>query len=237
MNNKFKILTIISIALIFCTKVFAAADNTVTKMKIDNSTTWTNISISESYAECEALNSPDSTLGTSALEAHLTTAYDWSIMAIFSVSQYGAATTDATVPTTGTTNKSGIYDIGASHPTQTTAVLNNFTATTGDFAGLYKDGKLKKYINKIHPTTGKEYDENNNEIGRVALAYAPSTSGGTVGWLGAVNYRETDTRYPIGIMRGLFHVTIGADTYAGNDRLASSGERHSVVTFRPVIWN
>ena len=98
--------------LLYCTNSYGVESGTV-RMQINGGTAWTNINISESYAECESLNSPTSTLGTSALKAHLTTDADWSAMAIFSVSQYGGATT--------TGNSSGIYNVG-SNWTQTTGI-------------------------------------------------------------------------------------------------------------------
>ena len=70
--------------LLYCTNSYGVESGTV-RMQINGGTAWTNINISESYAECESLNSPTSTLGTSALKAHLTTDADWSAMAIFSV--------------------------------------------------------------------------------------------------------------------------------------------------------
>ena len=89
MKNKKIIKTlIITITLIMFLgiKNIYAAQGTI-RMQINNGTPWTNINISESYEACENLNKPTSTLGTTLLEAHLTTDEDWSAMAVFSVSQ------------------------------------------------------------------------------------------------------------------------------------------------------
>lgn len=107
-------------------------------------TAWTNINISESYAECESLNSPTSTLGTSALKAHLTTDADWSAMAIFSVSQYGGATDNSPKTTTG--NSSGIYNVG-SNWTQTTGILSTANKNSTPYvSGLFNDDGSVKNI-------------------------------------------------------------------------------------------
>ena len=103
MKNKKIIKTlIITITLIMFLgiKNIYATEGTV-RMQINNGTAWTNINISESYEACENLNKPTSTLGTTLLEAHLTTDEDWSAMAVFSVSQYGASTSNAPSTTTG----------------------------------------------------------------------------------------------------------------------------------------
>ena len=90
-------------------------------------TAWTNINISNAYAECEALNAATSTLGTTTLSAHLTTDADWSAMAILSVSQYGKATTNSPAKTNG--NNSGIFNIGSKW-NFSTGILNTATKNT-----------------------------------------------------------------------------------------------------------
>ena len=49
-----------------------AAEGTL-RMQINNGTAWTNSNISQSYEACENLNKSTSTLGTTLLQAHLTT--------------------------------------------------------------------------------------------------------------------------------------------------------------------
>lgn len=114
MNKKVKILMTSAIAVLALTTKAYCAESGTTRMKINDEATWININVSEAYKECESLNSTSSTLGTSALKAHLTTDYDWSAMAIFSVSQYGAATKNELGTSSTTNNKSGIYDISRS---------------------------------------------------------------------------------------------------------------------------
>ncbi|MFR3782324.1 MAG: hypothetical protein ACLTXR_00305 [Clostridia bacterium] len=138
-----KIMIISFIALLlYCTNSYGVESGTV-RMQINGGTAWTNINISESYAECESLNSPTSTLGTSALKAHLTTDADWSAMAIFSVSQYGGATDNSPKTTTG--NSSGIYNVG-SNWTQTTGILSTANKNSTPYvSGLFNDdGSVKK---------------------------------------------------------------------------------------------
>lgn len=216
------------ILLMFSTSAYCVLDPSTTRIKIDGSAAWTNITIGESYIECEMLNSPDSTLGTSELEAHLTTDFDWSAMAIFSVSQYGGAASNTTSPTTGAKNKSGIYSVG-SKCVQTATILKGYTGSNENLLGLYDNGVLKKYIKRIDPSTGKEYDQYGNETGRIAVSMVASN--GTFGWLGSWRSKGTNTAYPIGVKNGLFGVGFGSGL---ND---SAGGRYDSVTFWPVIWN
>ena len=172
-KNTLKIMIISFIALLlYCTNSYGVESGTV-RMQINGGTAWTNINISESYAECESLNSPTSTLGTSALKAHLTTDADWSAMAIFSVSQYGGVTTNRPVTTTG--NSSGIYNVGSNY-TQTTGIVNTANKNSSlDVSGLFNDdGSVKKYIRQW-PSTRAE----TNFVG-----FLDSSSNGTFGWMG-----------------------------------------------------
>ena len=178
---------------------------------------WTNISISDSYEECESLNSPTSTLGTSALEAHLTTDADWSAMALFSVSQYGGSTSNSPAQTNG--NSSGIYDIGY-YSIRTTGILYTADSTSTEYAsGLFNaDGTVKKYI--------KKWPTNREETGFVGFI-------DTWGWHGAAKSYGDRNQYPISSRSGLFGVTFGWGDYNGG----STGQMLSNETFRPVIWN
>ena len=226
-KNIYRIL-IISVFIVFAFAIdaYCVEDTTTVRMKIvEGGTKWTNISVSESYKECEDLNSTSSTLGTSALEAHLTTDYDWSIMAIFSVSQYGATTRNSPGSTSTTKNKSGIYDIGT-RGIHTTTLLNTSTSTSNEWIyGLYdENGNPKKYVNKINPTTGE--DQN----GRVSILYLSNE--GTAHWLGAAAISKTNEYFPVGIKLGLFGFDIGSNSNNG-----PHGGQHSKTTFRPVIWN
>ena len=220
-KNILKIMIISFITLLlYCTNSYCVESGTV-RMQINGGTAWTNINISESYAECESLNSPTSTLGTSALKAHLTTDADWSAMAIFSVSQYGGATSNS--PTTTTGNTSGIYNV--STLTQTTGILNTANKNSNAYvSGLFnEDGSVKKYIKQWSPTRAET-----NFVG-----FLDSSSNGTFGWMGSGAYWSTSTLYPVSIKSGLFGVDIGNSAWPGN----TSGGAFSNVTFRPVIWN
>lgn len=218
-KNTLKIMIISFIALLlYCTNSYGVESGTV-RMQINGGAAWTNINISESYAECESLNSPTSTLGTSALQAHLTTDADWSAMAIFSVSQYGGATSNNPETTTG--NSSGIYNV-ASNWTQSTGILSTANKNSTPYiSGLFnEDGSVKKYIKQWSPTRAET-----NFVG-----FQDSSSQGTYGWMGATTYWGTSTSYPVSTKNGLFTVFFG---YSG----ISSGGAFSYVTFRPVIWN
>lgn len=219
-KNTLKIMIISFIALLlYCTNSYGVESGTV-RMQINGGPAWTNINISESYAECESLNSPTSTLGTSALQAHLTTDADWSAMAIFSVSQYGGATSNSPGTTTG--NSSGIYNVG-SNCTQSTGILSTANKNSTPYiSGLFnEDGSVKKYIKQWSTTRAET-----NFVG-----FQDSSAQGTYGWMGGTTWWGTSTSYPVSIKNGLFGVVFGSN---GN---FTSGGAFSNVTFRPVIWN
>lgn len=220
-RNTLKIVIISIIALLlYCTNSYGVESGTV-RMQINGGAAWTNINISESYAECESLNSPTSTLGTSALQAHLTTDADWSAMAIFSVSQYGGATSNSPGTTTG--NSSGIYNVG-SNWTQSTGILSTANKNSTPYiSGLFnEDGSVKKYIKQWSTTRAET-----NFVG-----FQDSSAQGTYGWMGGTTWWGTSTSYPVSIKNGLFGVFFGNGSYGG-----ASGGAFSNVTFRPVIWN
>lgn len=219
-KNTLKIMIISFIALLlYCTNSYGVESGTV-RMQINGGTAWTNINISESYAECESLNSPTSTLGTSALKAHLTTDADWSAMAIFSVSQYGGATDNS--PTTTTGNSSGIYNVG-SNWTQTTGILSTANKNSTPYvSGLFNDdGSVKKYIKQWSTTRAET-----NFVG-----FQDSSAQGTYGWMGGSARWGTSASDPVSMKNGLFGVSVG-HPYGG-----ASGGASSSNTFRPVIWN
>lgn len=220
-RNTLKIVIISIIALLlYCTNSYGVESGTV-RMQINGGAAWTNINISESYAECESLNSPTSTLGTSALQAHLTTDADWSAMAIFSVSQYGGATDNSPKTTTG--NSSGIYNVG-SNWTQSTGILSTANKNSTPYiSGLFnEDGSVKKYIKQWSTTRAET-----NFVG-----FQDSSAQGTYGWMGGTTWWGTSTSYPVSIKNGLFGVHIGIGNYD-----VAWGGAFSNVTFRPVIWN
>lgn len=210
--------------LLYCTNSYGVESGTV-RMQINGGAAWTNINISESYAECESLNSPTSTLGTSALQAHLTTDADWSAMAIFSVSQYGGATSNSPGTTTG--NSSGIYNVGSNF-TQSTGILSTANKNSTPYiSGLFnEDGSVKKYIKQWSTTRAET-----NFVG-----FQDSSAQGTYGWMGGYRSWGTSTSYPVSIKSGLFGAIFGSSN-GGAGYGGASGGANSNVTFRPVIWN
>lgn len=224
-RNTLKIVIISIIALLlYCTNSYGVESGTV-RMQINGGAAWTNINISESYAECESLNSPTSTLGTSALQAHLTTDADWSAMAIFSVSQYGGATSNSPGTTTG--NSSGIYNVGSNF-TQSTGILSTANKNSTPYiSGLFnEDGSVKKYIKQWSTTRAET-----NFVG-----FQDSSAQGTYGWMGGYRSWGTSTSYPVSIKSGLFGAIFGSNN-GGAGYGGASGGANSNVTFRPVIWN
>jgi len=219
-RNIIKILMLsILFLLIYYTKSYCVESGTVRMQVIDGATTWVNISVSESYAECESLNSETSTLGAIALRAHLTTDADWSAMAIFSVSQYGGQTSNS--PTWTNNNESGIKSIGGY--TQTTGILNNVTKSYSYFTSLFDDsGNPKKYVKQW--STDRE---SNNFVGF-------SSTNGTYGWLEAERNFSNNSSRPASIKSGLFGILFADFAYNGK---YSNGGPTNDGSFRPVIWN
>ena len=210
--------------LLYCTNSYGVESGTV-RMQINGGTAWTNINISESYAECESLNSPTSTLGTSALKAHLTTDADWSAMVQLFCSQYGGATTNSPETTTG--NSSGIYNVGSKW-TQSTGILSTANKNSTPYiSGLFnEDGSVKKYIKQWSTTRAET-----NFVGFKESVFARYL------WLdGGITVWGTSTSNPVSIKNGLFGIGIGSGTYISHGRQASGGAFND-VTFRPVIWN
>lgn len=215
-----KISIIAFILIMFCKVNNTYAEEGTLRMQINNGTPWTNINVSQSYEACENLNKSTSTLGTTLLQAHLTTDEDWSAMAIFSVSQYGASRDNG--PSTTNGNASGIYNV-ARNWTQTTGLLSNATATSSPYvSGLFnEDGSTKKYIRKEWNLADRE---SNNYVG--------FKLNGTYGWMGSGTYWGTDVTYPVSMRQGLFGVALGGDGHKYTMGVSSSS-----ATFRPVIWN
>lgn len=144
-KNILKILITLSLFLIISSNGKSYGAEGTLRMQINNGVAWTNINISQSYEACENLNKSTSTLGTTLLQAHLTTDQDWSAMAIFSVSQYGASTRND--PSTTNGNASGIYNV-SKNKTQTTGLASKANVNSTEYLyGLYnEDGSTKKYI-------------------------------------------------------------------------------------------
>ena len=196
-------------------------------------TAWTNINISNAYAECEALNAATSTLGTTTLGAHLTTDADWSAMAMLSASQYGGANTNQGKQISGTTtyttngNNSGIFNIGGKW-NFSTGILNTATKNTNtNVSGLFNaDGSLKPYMRQWSITR-----TDNNFVG-----FKTKAEGGTYGWLNGGQHWGSSVSYPCSIKNGLFTVFIGYDHNIGVIN-ARHGGAEGNATFRPVIWN
>ena len=229
MNIKKQMLKIlilfISIVTLYSINSYCTVSGTK-RMEITGGNPWVNIDVSHAYTECESLNSTTSTLGTNNLRAHLTTDADWSAMAIFSISQYGAATTNTPESTTG--NESGVYNPGRNN-TFTTGIFNTVEKDTYErTSGLFNaDGKLKLYM--------RAWSKNRIENNAVWFNKKNGTDEngvGTYGWFGSRNIWGDYNSHPISIKSGLFGVTIGVDNGVG-----TTGWGYSTTTFRPVIWN
>ena len=211
---------IISTMFIICSTVSNAAETTIRMQVVNGGALWNNITVSESYEECEKLNSSTSTLGTSSLKAHLTTDADWSIMAIFSVSQYGGTNSNQPNQTTG--NKSGIYNLG--NYVQTTGILETATSkSTSYISGLFDGDNVKPYVKKWS-TDAESTSFRGNFVGFKE----------TWGWYNSeTSFFGKSSGYPVSIKSGLFGGRFGNDnTYA-----FAAGKGSSLATFRPVIWN
>ena len=182
---------VISAFFILYSTVCYCTDTTIRMQVVSGGALWDNIKVSESYEECEKLNSGISTLGTSSLKAHLTTDADWSAMAIFSVSQYGGAKSNTPTQTTG--NKSGIYNLG--NRVQTTGIAETATRTTNsNISGLFDGDNVKPYVRKW--STDRQAT---NFVGFI----------GTAGWYSSVSYWGTTAGYPVSIKDGLFGFFLG----------------------------
>ena len=224
-KNQILRILILSISIITLYNIKSYCDVSGTKrMEITGGDPWTNINVSKAYNECESLNSTTSTLGTNNLRAHLTTDADWSAMAIFSIRQYGAATTNTPESTTG--NVSGVYSPGRKM-TYSTGILNTATKTSYYSTGLFNnDGTLKPYMK---PWSSTRTD--NDFVG-----FKGKNEGGTYGWFGSIQAWGTNTSYKISVKTGLFGVALGSGNGgAFNNSTAGYGDANT--TFRPVIWN
>jgi len=175
----------IFLVLICSTVSYCADQEGTTKIQITpDGTAWTNINVSESYQKCIELNSTTSTLGTELLNAHLTTNADWSAMAIFSVSQYGGATSNTPTQTNG--NQSGIYNIGKNF-TYTSGILSGAKSTSTAYVyGLFEKDEegneiVKKYV--------KKWSGNRTETNFVGFI-------DTLGWLSSSYTYSSNTGMP-----------------------------------------
>lgn len=212
----------INIVLIYNIKGYCTVIGTK-RMEITGGEPWVSINIGKAYAECESLNSTTSTLGTNNLRAHLTTDADWSAMAIFSISQYGATTTNTPESTTG--NASGIYNPGRKL-TYAAGISNIDMSRLTQYGkdGLFNsDGSLKPYMRKWSEAIGE-----NNFVGFKSLV-----ENGTYGWFNSSQaWNATRTVNSISMKSGLFGIYFG---WNGYPRTSGGGTVDN--SFRPVIWN
>lgn len=218
---------IVMIIISLFSKVFAAEAGTI-RMEIKSGTEpWTEINISDSYNECQSLNSTTSTLGTTMLKAHLTTDADWSAMAIFSAGQYGGSITNTPTSTNG--NLSGVYDVGTKY-TQTTGILKTTHANTNIYVnGLFNsDGSVKPYIRQWDVVSTQNRDQTN---------FVGFMNSGTFGKFGSNQSWGEHKSCPISIKKGLFGVLMGLGAGYAPDNSGQNGAPYNTVTFRPVIWN
>lgn len=187
----------------------------------EGTTPYTSINISESFDICYNLRDGTSTLGTCDLDPHMATSLDWGAVAYLAQSRYGGNSLSVTTNTTG--NKSGVMNLGSY--TQTATIFESRSKTSTN-ATSYRyrleealaDANLSKYVDVISNTVDADTTK-----GR-AIAE-------TKNWYGATySFNNTNnTDYPIIIRDSLFGVS---NTYSN-----TTGQAHSSLSFRPVIWN
>ena len=227
--NKYIKILILSVILLVASSNISNASTI--KMVINGGTKWNYTTVSNSYAQCEALNDSTSTLGTQNLNAHLSTVADWSAMAIFSASQFGAA--NSNLPGNANPNASGVCGIlntwtGDFEHYQTTGIYMGTTKTSnnGNFASLFdENGNIKKYV-KMYNTLEEEQQEH------VWLKNA--SEGGTSGFFNTyLFYSDYNSRPGIKV-NGLFGIACAHPTWQATE---CDGGSYSNVSFRPVLWN
>lgn len=183
---------------------------------------YTSVNISESFDICYNLRDGTSTLGTCSLDPHLATSLDWGAVAYLAQSRYGANAGSVSANTTG--NQTGVMNMNSY--TQTATLFENrnktsISATTYRYRleEALSDSNLAKYVDVISNTVDSETTK-----GR-ALAE-------TFNWYGTFcSYSNTNkTDGPIIIRDSLFGVNSQSNNFG-------VGGAHSLVTFRPVIWN
>lgn len=223
MREKIKYISIIAIVFLM---LFTIKSNAAMAIKPGTSS-WTKISVSESYQQCYNLRNSDATLGKNNLDPHLTLNKDWGAVAYLAISPYGKVEKDIRGPKisingtnyyTTTGNITGVMNMGEYY-TQTSSLLggngnDNTTNLTNNLS--------TKYVENLSAETSIE-----NTRGQ-AIAE-------TWGWFSSDKYYSTSSA-PVGIRHGILGLGNYGFGYYGNDYSIGMG-RSSTATFRPVIWN
>lgn len=213
----------IIICLIIFIGIIAIANFSNAGLEVKEGTSaYTNVNISESFDICYNLRDGTSTLGNCNLDPHLATSLDWGAVAYLAQSRYGANSSNVSNNTTG--NKSGIMNMSGGL-TQTATLFEsrnktsvNATAYRYRLEEALQDDNMKKYVDVISNTVNADTTK-----GR-AIAE-------TANWYGdAYSYNNANNTDNPPIIRDS---AFGVNAY-GN---GSNGNAHSIVTFRPVIWN
>lgn len=215
------------IAIIFISFMFCISISTMSNGAIEiksGTTAYTSINISEAFDECYNLRDSSSTLGTNSLDPHMATSLDWGAVAYLAQSRYGRNgpnLTDITVNTTG--NNSGVMNMNSYTFTVTMYENRN---TTSSSATNYRyrleeaiaDPNMSKYVDLI-PRASSITAE--NTAGRAIVE--------TRNWYGAPYNINTNADNPIIVRETLFGINLGVTV--------PSGQAHSSISFRPIIWN
>lgn len=189
---------------------------------------YVDITASDSYKLCYDLREYDTTLGTNSLDPHLTLNKDWGAVTYLSVSSYGAVrgyqgpsvTIGSTDYTSTTGNKSGVMNFGKTY-TQTSSLFGGRSADYNTTTNL-KNNLNTKYVENLATTNNVE-NTKGQALMEVNAWYNSLSSTGF--------YPRGD--YPVGIRAGVF----GIYSYNGGHDYYGSGSGNSKTTFRPVIWN
>lgn len=221
---KKKILTT-AILIAFCILLFGQSVKAETEVKTtiqikNGATSWTDISVSDAYDKCQELNEDNSALGTTSsnVMAHLSTNADWYAVSLLTQSDYGSRNNNNT-----TGNNSGIMNFGRKWAFTAGIMEDNTQTTNVNYQSLI-DNKDTKFVEKLKNKANRE----NNKPGLGFLASEILTSS-------MAYYENNYNTYPITNRTGLFGFYVG---YNGLNAysLSPTGEPHSEVTFRPVIW-
>lgn len=205
----------ISIIIFIVIASIAKFSNAGVEIK-SGTTPYTSVNISESFDICYNLRDGTSTLGNCDLDPHMATSLDWGAVAYLAQSRYGANSSNVTTNTTG--NKTGIMDLGSY--TQTATIVESRSTSNTYLKRLEEalaDEELKKYVDVI-PTTF----DNTTTKGR-AMTETRNWYGASTSWI------SLGANYPVVIRDSLFGVT---GSYG-----SPTGQAHTSVSFRPVIWN
>lgn len=221
---KKKILTTLTL-IAFCILLFGQRVKAETEVKTTiqikkGATSWTAISVSDAYDKCQELNDNNSALGTTSsnVMAHLSTNADWYAVSLLTQSDYGSRNNNNT-----TGNNSGIMNFGGMRAFTAGIMEDNTQATNADYQSLIEN-KDSKFVEKLKNQANRESNKPGLGFRASEILSATATN----------DYANNFNNRPISVRSRLFGFLVGSNN-SGNS-INSSGEPHSNVTFRPVIW-